>query len=166
MKHIVLLTGNPLCNNPRAHKEAEALAGAGYKVTIFGAWMSAEHKQRDLELLRDAPFVFEAVLNVSDEGAVGSAQLQLARLKTAGGRKVHAITGAESRWQLGYTVDRLNERAKSSEADLFIAHSEPALFAARELHRRGRRIGVDMEDWYSEDLPAEAHRTHPAPRLR
>jgi len=51
-------------------------------------------------------------------------------------------------------------------ADLYIAHSEPGLAVAADLHRRGRRVAVDMEDWFSEDLLPEARRNRPLPLLR
>ena len=46
-------------------------------------------------------------------------------------------------------------------ADLYIAHSEPALAAARDLQAANRRVGVDMEDWYTEDLLPDDRRRRP-----
>jgi glycosyltransferase involved in cell wall biosynthesis len=40
------------------------------------------------------------------------------------------------------------------------------MWVARELAREGRRVGLDMEDWFSEDLPAEARRERPLRLLR
>jgi glycosyltransferase involved in cell wall biosynthesis len=42
--------------------------------------------------------------------------------------------------------------ARAFPADLTIVHTEIPTWAARPLIRRGRRVAVDMEDWYSEDL--------------
>jgi hypothetical protein len=51
MQSIVLLTGNHLCHNPRAMKEASALARAGFEVEVLGGWYNASLKARDLDLL-------------------------------------------------------------------------------------------------------------------
>lgn len=166
MTRIVLLTGNALCNNPRAQKEAEALAEVGFDVTILGAWMSAEIKKRDREMLAGAPYAYEAVLDVADSSAGGRLEMLLARVKTGAGRKLYELLGAKSRSLLGYPVDQLLRRALLSSADLYIAHSEVGLYAARALHRRGRRIGVDMEDWFSEDLPPESRCGRPVDLLK
>jgi glycosyltransferase involved in cell wall biosynthesis len=40
------------------------------------------------------------------------------------------------------------------------------MVAAYRLLRAGRRVGVDMEDWFSEDLPPESRRTRPLRLLR
>jgi glycosyltransferase involved in cell wall biosynthesis len=39
------------------------------------------------------------------------------------------------------------------QADLTIGHLELGLWAAERLGRTGRRVGVDFEDWHSENLP-------------
>ncbi|MCC6212378.1 MAG: glycosyltransferase [Burkholderiales bacterium] len=166
MTHVMLLTGNALCNNPRAQKEAEALAGAGFRVTIAGAWLSEETKRRDRAMLAGAPYAFEVVLDLADGSARGEARALVARARTGIARKCHAVFGLESRGELGYAVDGLLRHAVRSDAQLFIAHSEAGLHAARALYRRGRRIGVDMEDWFSEDLAPEAKRDRPVALLR
>jgi glycosyltransferase involved in cell wall biosynthesis len=42
--------------------------------------------------------------------------------------------------------------AQRFPADLTIVHTEIPIWAARSLLRSGRRVAVDIEDWYSEDL--------------
>lgn len=71
-----------------------------------------------------------------------------------------------SKWAFGLMPLVLARETKRLKPDLAIAHSEPALFAALGLHRRGVRVGVDMEDWYSEDLPPDARRGRPVHLLR
>jgi len=166
MPHVMLITGNALCNNPRVQKEAETLAEAGIQVTVLGAWLSVEHKRRDLELLVGARYRFEAVLDFADSRTDGWIVTRWARLRTGAARKLNNWLGLESRWPLGYAVDALLQRALRSDADLFIAHSEAGLYAARELQRSGRPAGVDMEDWFSEDLTPEARRGRPLSLLR
>ena len=163
-RRIVLVTGNSLCHNPRVQKEATALADAGFEVEILGAWLDAGFKARDLELLKNAPFRFTPVLDATTQKF---AWLQ-ARIRVKAARVWHQRTGRESAWQLGYTVGALTRVARQRTADLFIAHSEPALWAVAQLGRQmadGRwqkfQVGLDMEDWFSEDLLPEARKQRP-----
>jgi glycosyltransferase involved in cell wall biosynthesis len=163
---IVLLTGSSLCHNPRAAKEATALADAGYAVSVLGAWHDPELKARDLRLIEGAPFKFIPVLDSTlPQLHEKMAQwLRRARKKTTD--IIYSTTGVQSPLQLGLGIRRLLSEALRNRADLYIAHSEPALYVGRELLRRGRRVGVDMEDWFSEDLLAAARRRRPLHLLR
>jgi glycosyltransferase involved in cell wall biosynthesis len=49
---------------------------------------------------------------------------------------------------------------------LYIAHSEAAMAVVADLSRKGSSVGIDMEDWYSEDLPPEARKSRPVKLLR
>jgi glycosyltransferase involved in cell wall biosynthesis len=51
---------------------------------------------------------------------------------------------------LGYAVDRVLTCSIKQNADLTITHLEVAMWVGTELHKRGFRVGVDIEDWYSE----------------
>src|SRR6202023_3342194 len=58
-------------------------------------------------------------------------------------------------------------RAVSRQAaNLYIAHSELGMDAAANLLRGGWPVGIDMEDWYSEDLLPEARKSRPLRLLR
>jgi glycosyltransferase involved in cell wall biosynthesis len=72
----------------------------------------------------------------------------------------------QSRYQLGLAADRLCTAARQREADLYIAHSEAGMWAAEQLRKDGRSVGVDMEDWFSEDLLPEARRARPIQLLK
>lgn len=163
---IVLLTGNSLCHNPRAMKEAAALARAGHEVSVLGAWHDPSFKTRDLRLMETIPFQFIPVLDCTRSGP----HHQAARFIRRAGRKTanlcYGATGLQSRWQLGLGIGRLLRQALRSRADLYIAHSEPALHVGGALLRRGMRVGVDMEDWFSEDLLPEARQHRPVRLLR
>jgi glycosyltransferase involved in cell wall biosynthesis len=159
---IVLLTGNSLCHNPRAAKTAAALSSAGYRVQVLGAWLDGGLKARDLQLLAAAAFEF---IPVVDTTAPGSRRPHIAeRIGRRMALLVHSLTAHESPRQLGPVVLPLCRAAMRLPAELYIAHSEAGLFAARELMRHGCKVGVDMEDWFSEDLP-EAERRHRPLRL-
>lgn len=58
------------------------------------------------------------------------------------------------------------QEARKQEADLYIGHLEEGMWAAEKLRREGKRVGVDMEDWYSEDLLPEARNDRPIRLLK
>src|SRR5690348_12870824 len=62
---VVILTGHPLATNPRAWKEADALARAGSDVEVLGGWITAEAKALDMPLVDRARFRFTAVVDLS-----------------------------------------------------------------------------------------------------
>jgi len=159
---IVLISGNSLCHNPRVMKAATTLARDGYDVHVLGAWLEADLKARDQAMLQQALFRFEPVFDATLPGAAHT--LRRARRKAA--NTIYRLTGWQSRDQLGYGIGRLLARARALAADLYIAHSEPALYVAWRLMRDGRRAGVDMEDWYSQDLLAGARAQRPLGLLR
>jgi glycosyltransferase involved in cell wall biosynthesis len=163
---IVLLSGNSLCHNPRVFKAAGALARAGHDVEVLGAWLDPVLKARDLILIKDAPFRFSPVLDCTLTGlrAAPAQLLRRARFKLA--NAWHGVTGWDSAHQLGPAAAPMLARAQSIEADLFIAHSEPGLHVAWTLMQRGSRVGVDMEDWFSEDLLPQSRRHRPLRLLR
>jgi len=82
------------------------------------------------------------------------------------GCQIHLLCGWETSWQLGPMVDALLKEGRKKRADLYIAHSEAGMWAAEQLLKEGRRVGVDMEDWFSEDLLPEARRTRPIRLLK
>lgn len=162
MKHIVILTGSHLCHNPRVLKEATALAGAGYSVEVLGAWFEAILRDRDQELLARLPFKFAPVIDLTRSRVTH----MTCRVRTKLGLLAFRFAGYQNRWQFGYAVAALRQAAWARAADLYIAHSESAIAAAIDLRRAGRRVGVDMEDWFSEDLLPEARKHRPIRLLR
>ncbi len=162
---IVILSGSSLSHNPRVLKAAGTLARAGHEVTVLGAWVDADLKAQDGRLLRNTPFRFVPVLDTTRPGW-RVAEQALRRVRRRAAHLVHRATGRESPGQLGYAVALLLARASAIEADLYIAHSEQGLHTAWRLMRQGRRVGVDMEDWFSEDLLPQARRSRPLKLLR
>jgi glycosyltransferase involved in cell wall biosynthesis len=163
---IVLISGNSLCHNPRVMKAATTLARNGYDVHVLGAWLDADLKARDRAMLARAPFRFEPVFDATLPGFHRTAAHTLRRARRKAANAVYGLTGWQSRDQLGYGIGRLLARARALAADLYIAHSEAALYVAWRLMQDGRRAGVDMEDWYSQDLLAEARAQRPLDLLR
>jgi glycosyltransferase involved in cell wall biosynthesis len=163
---IVLISGNSLCHNPRVMKTATTLARHGYDVHVLGAWLEADLKARDQAMLARVPFRFEPVFDATLPGFFRTTAHTLQRARRKVANTVYGLTGWQSRDQLGYGIGRLLARARALAADLYIAHSEPALYVAWRLMQDGRRGGVDMEDWYSQDLLADARAQRPLNLLR
>ena len=156
MKSIGILSGSHLCRNPRVQKEAWALARAGYDVEILGAWTDPVLKAEDLSLLEGSQVRFTPVLEVNQPRLWTRMRWILARALASYSRRWPRWVPAESAWRLGVSANALWGAAMRRSADLWIAHSGPGLWAARQLLEAGSRVGVDMEDWFSEDLPPEA----------
>jgi hypothetical protein len=163
---IVLISGSSLCHNPRVVKAATTLAHGGYDVHVLGAWLEADLKARDQAMIEQAPFRFEPMLDITLPGLHHSAAHTLRRARRKVAHTVYGLTGWQSRDQLGYGMGCLLARSRALAADLYIAHSEPALYVAWRLMQDGRRAGVDMEDWFSEDLLPESRRCRPLRLLR
>ena len=166
MSRILLLTGNHLCHNPRVLKEADALAEAGFVVEVLGAWLDPELAERDRRILKERSWVYTPVVDLTQSGTVAGSQRKRLRIRTKLGRMLGQWLKIENPWQLGYCARELYSVARLRRCDLAIAHSEQGLWAAEQLHRRGSRVGVDMEDWFSEDLLPEARRQRPVKLLR
>lgn len=160
-KKIVILSGGHLCTNPRVLKEAEALAKAGYEIAVLGAWLDKSLRERD-RALASKSFTFVPVVNFTEGGML--------RLAHRAKRKVaclaHRYARVETRGQLGYAGDKQRQKALRQNADLYIAHHEQAMGIAVDLLSAGRRVALDLEDWFSEDLPIEAREQRPVRLLR
>ncbi len=163
---IAILSGSSLSHNPRVLKAAGTLASAGHDVAVLGAWLDADLKAQDQRLLQSAPFRFVPVLDGTQSGWHAATARRLRRARRKAAHLAHRAIGRESPDQLGYAVVPLLARARETEADLSIAHSEQGLYAAWQLMRQGHRVGVDMEDWFSEDLLPQARRGRPLKLLR
>ena len=55
---ILILTGNSLCHNPRALKEAEALADEGHQVDVLGSGANQAYRLRDEKLAAEKKWKF------------------------------------------------------------------------------------------------------------
>jgi len=158
-KKILILTASHLCRNPRVVKEATTLGNAGYDVTVMTISVSERFEQIDLALLRNLPF-----RRLTIDYAIDPARAQLAnfiqRSATWSARWLRRHLGVELAQSLG-PARTLLRFARTFPADLTIVHTEIPLWAAQHLIRDRRRVAVDMEDWYSEDLLAADRRSRP-----
>lgn len=152
------MTGASPSWNPRACKEATSLAAAGFSVAVYGASADAAGLEIDQNLARRNGFAFKPIS--FDSQAVWR------RLRGRISRDVFRFAGIESVWQLGPYGPELLRAAHKAHADYYIVHLEQASWVGANLLRAGFRVGADIEDWYSEDLPAAARERRPLGLLR
>jgi glycosyltransferase involved in cell wall biosynthesis len=158
---IALVSGTQPSQNPRARKAAAALVAAGYRVDILHPILLPQHIDEDQALAQTGGWrsVIYADLRAPWSGRWLRARRRLAmeQLKMKLGAGAHA---------LGYGVGRACAAAMAQPYALVIGHQELGLYVAWRCARRGRRAAVDLEDWYSRDLPGAARRTRPIALLQ
>ncbi len=161
---ILILTAAHLCRNPRVVKEATTLGAAGYAVTVMSISLQERFERLDLELMRGRPFT-RRVINYAGRNPVVRARDFLQRSATWSARLLCSQLKLETAQSLG-PASALLRFARSHPADLTIAHTEIPIWAAQHLLRDGRRVAVDIEDWYSEDLLFADRHSRPLRLLR
>ncbi len=90
----------------------------------------------------------------------------VAKIKSYLGYGASILLQWDNPWQLGPMAGVLWREARKRSADLYIGHLEGGIWAAEQLRKQGKRVGVDLEDWYSEDLLPEARRDRPIRLLK
>lgn len=148
---ICIVTNAAISQNPRVVKEADALAGAGYDVTVvFGqdhAWtvpldeaMAGQRRWR--------------ALSFRPSGASGLAALRGRALRARRrafallSRLTPRLTFAER--AMGLFIPELTRLAARQEADLYIGHNPAGLVAAAwAAGRTGGRYAFDAEDFHA-----------------
>lgn len=145
---IMLAIVGHLASAPRAQKEARALRTSGARVVIRGTWSNPCLVDEDLALARSLDVDFAPVVDLRSRG--GSLP-DRARHRLA--HEIHDRLGPVPSRVLGPGAPELLRAAERINADLTMVHSEPGLWVGRELLARGRRVGVDFEDWFSRDQP-------------
>ncbi|MBE0612756.1 MAG: glycosyltransferase [Burkholderiales bacterium] len=163
---IAILTGASLAWNPRAIKEATTLAHAGFDVIVYGSGTDRNRLEVDQALARRNGFAFESVESSLKINLVHELCSMWRRICARVGRETFKFLRIESHWQFGPAIARLCRQANAANADYYIAHLEQGAWVGAKLMRQGRRVGIDMEDWYSEDLPPQARKSRPIVSLR
>lgn len=165
MANIAIYIGRHLCTAPRPCKEADALAAAGHDVTVSGLWSDPRLVARDQQLMEDKPWRFVPYADCRPGRSSGGMRWLSVRLWNRFAREMFIRTGRIHPDVFGYGTRLLARHADEAHADLTVFHSEGGLWAAQELHRKGRRVGVDFEDWFSRDLPPKAQGGRPVANL-
>jgi glycosyltransferase involved in cell wall biosynthesis len=149
-RKILILTSAHLCRNPRVVKEASTLGAAGYDVTVMSISVQSRFEQMDLELMRGLPFR-RVILDYAANTVRARVADFLQRGATWTARRLCSELEVETAQTLG-PASALLRFARTFPADLTIVHTEIPIWAAQHLIADGRRVAVDVEDWYSEDL--------------
>lgn len=157
MARILILIGGHLCTAPRPQKEADTLAAAGHEVMVAGIWFDRELVNRDEMLLADKSWAFYPVLNFQP----GTSHRFGVRLQAKLARQLFRHLRIKTPALLGYGARRLLRFAQLWQADLTIIHSEAGLWVGQQLLKQGHAVGVDFEDWFSQDLLPSARQQRP-----
>jgi glycosyltransferase involved in cell wall biosynthesis len=163
-KKILILTSAHLCRNPRVVKEATTLGAAGYDVTVMSVSVQPRFAQIDRELMRGLPFK-RLVLDYATNTTSARLADFIQRGATWAARRLCSELEIETAQTLG-PASALLRLARSFPADLTIVHTEIPIWAAQHLIHDGRRVAVDVEDWYSEDLLYADRQSRPLRLLR
>jgi glycosyltransferase involved in cell wall biosynthesis len=108
----------------------------------------------DRQLLSGRRWTYLPTADLRGISLAGKCRRNWYRLRARVGRTA-VRWGRHDPQALGYAVSRLRDAARNYKADLTILHLQAALWVGLQLLQDGRRIGVDVEDWYSEDGPAD-----------
>lgn len=163
MAKILILIGAHLCTAPRPQKEADSLAAAGHDVTVCGVWFDPVLVERDRQLMAHKTWRFIPALDFRPDRRLTNGWV---RSDTKLARQRFQQSGRVSPSLLGYGAKALLKVALRVQADLTIVHSEAGLWVGEQLIQQGLRVGVDFEDWFSQDLLPTALATRPVQEIK
>jgi glycosyltransferase involved in cell wall biosynthesis len=163
MAKILILIGAHLCTAPRPQKEAETLANAGHDVTVHGFWFDSKLVERDRLLMADKKWRFEPIIDFQPTRRLINLGI---RLQSRLAKELFQRFGIFSPILLGYGTKAMLKAARLAAADLTIVHSEAGLWVGKKLLEEGFRVGVDFEDWFSEDLLPSDRAMRPINQLK
>lgn len=144
---ILIIAGCHLANAPRVQKEARTLRLAGAEVIVCGTWSSAALADEDVLLARLLDIDFRPVVDIRNASGFRIRVLQ--RLATELYKRFKWVSSRN----FGIGVPELLQEARRIKADLTIVHLESGLWIAKELLATNQSVGVDFDDWFSQDLP-------------
>ncbi len=165
MAKILIFIGAHLCTAPRPQKEAATFAAAGHDVMVCGVWFDSELAARDQALIREQSYRFHPLVDFRP-GHSSHWQRGTIRAQAKIAREIFRRGRIFSPALLGYGAKAMVHFAKAQNADLNIFHSEAGLWAGAELLNRNYPVGVDFEDWFSEDLLPSARETRPVQKIQ
>jgi len=154
MNRICIISPGQPSMNPRAMKEANALAGAGFRVHVIATRLSAALDERDEDVFSTASWTYELV-DFTDkvtwlrERGLNWVFSKVGRILSGFSKHYGFAKYAHS------PFSRLLIRAAAKhEADLYLAHYPAALPAAAfAAQRHNAHFAYDAEDFHLGDLP-------------
>ena len=166
MARIAILSGLQLSTNPRVVKEADTLAAEGHDVEVIGVTLERELESRDRQLFHGKPWKYTPLVDVGSRHVADRLRYFAARARKRVCSELYERFGITTGGQLGVAAPAMLRYCLAHSADIYIAHNPQSLWVGAKLVEKGRRVAVDMEDWYSEDLLPEDRRGYPVDALR
>lgn len=152
MSKIQILIGGHLCTAPRPQKEACTLHKAGYEVIVKGVWFDQKKSEEDLIISRERGYKFEPALDFRYVTKISNIKT---RFLNRFSKLLLLRANIFLPYSLGYGGKELLRSAKNENADITIVHSALGLWIADNLLESGNKVGIDFEDWFSEDFPCD-----------
>lgn len=137
------------------------LARAGFEVVVYGTSPDLVKLDVDKALARRHGFSFKSVAATSQVKCIKRLQSIWPPIRTRLGKGLFRFLSMPNRWQLGSCVPELLCAARKANADYYIVHLEQGAWVGARLLNSGYSVGIDIEDWYSEDLLPEARNQRP-----
>jgi glycosyltransferase involved in cell wall biosynthesis len=159
---LLILLGGHLATAPRPQKEAATAIRAGFRVVIRGAWWDDRLAAEDLALAASIGAEFAPVIDLRRRDYSNL----LLKLRQRLALEACARLGWETSRALGVGVQEMLREALRIRPALTMVHSEAGLWVGKHLLQRGFRVGVDFEDWFSEDLPLAERKGRPVRFLK
>lgn len=160
--HLLILIGGHFANAPRPQKEAAVAVATGFRVTVMGTWTDEGLSNEDLSLAESLGVHFEPLLDLSQS----SIKSLYAKFSSRIARLAYRRLGLTLPESFGASARMMLKEARRVNPDLIMVHSEAGLWAGRKLLQQGYKVGVDFEDWFSEDLPESARKARPVNGLK
>ncbi|MEM9017569.1 MAG: glycosyl transferase family 1 [Verrucomicrobiota bacterium] len=161
-RHLLILIGGHLATAPRVQKEAAAASRAGFRVSVRGMSWDSDLLDEDRQLAANCSAHFEPLVDLSSR-SLGSI---LVRLELKLSRLLYRHFGLVTPLSFGPTARLMLREALHLRPDLVMVHSEAGLWSGKKLLEHGFRVGVDFEDWFSEDLTEAQRRERPIEAMR
>lgn len=157
---LLILIGGHLATAPRPQKEAAAAKEAGLDVLVRGVWRDNELAREDLELADRIGVEYRPVIDYRNGRGL------MFRFHHRITLELYRRFGVTLARLFGVGAPELLKEALRIRPDLTMVHSEAGLWVAKRLRAKGFRVGVDFEDWFSEDLPELQRKERPIRRLK
>lgn len=155
-RKVTIVSGLQIIDNPRAFKEADAIAELGHDVEVLAAIHDVNALARIDAMLQGRRWRHVPVVNIADRRPLSMVRQFLLRAQNRLVRSAGRGWQLESPAQLGFMTGALCSATLARRADLYSLHAEQALWTGKVLIERNMPVRIDVEDWYSEDgLPAD-----------
>tara|TARA_R110002073_G_scaffold56906_2_gene144975 strand:+ start:12728 stop:13951 length:1224 start_codon:yes stop_codon:yes gene_type:complete len=161
-KRILINIGGHFALGPRPQKEAAAAVKAGFEVFVRGNWWDTQLAKEDLEIAKKLGVEFKPLLDLRHRNM----RTRLTKLKHRASATIASCLGTTSARSFGNAGPEMVKETVRMAPDLVMLHSEAGLWAGKKLIKAGYRVGIDFEDWFSEDLPMSDRKSRPTDALK